>query len=127
MATDHFEATLELIKRGDGKKLPLITSAFEHIFIHTADIHSQILLMNKEYILPEETAKAEVKLFKTLLIEEEDSFILKDNEILIGIGKVKKLLPNLSCEEKMKLSKGKSKAERAKYAEIVAKLEQELN
>lgn len=127
IAQDHFEATFSFFKRADGKKQPLITSSFGHIFANTADIHSQILILNKDYLLPEEQARVEIKLLKTVVIEEGESFLLKDSEMIIGMGRVEKFLPKLSNEEKFKLSKGKTKAEKVKHAKILSKLENELN
>merc|ERR1711892_1645604 len=97
---DNFTAQVYLMTPDEGgRKKPCVAEMQLMCFSKTWDCSAFINLVGKEMALPGEDATMEMKLMKPMVLEEGQSFTIRDNNGTIGTGKVTKLNKNLTEEE----------------------------
>jgi len=110
---DSFRAQVYFMTPDEGgRKKPCVQGTQLSCFSKTWDCNAYIQLVDKEMALPGEDATVELKMLKPMVVEEGQSFTIRDNNGTIGTGKVTKLNKNMT-EEEVELM-GMSKAKRAK-------------
>jgi len=112
-AFDNVEAQIYMLSKEEGGRQKPFTSYFQaQMFSKTWDTAAQILLQDKEMVMPGEDSKLQLRLMKSMVIEQGQRFTLRDGQVTLGTGVVTKVLPNLSPEERAKVEKGVTRAER---------------
>jgi len=110
---DNFRAQVYLMTPDEGgRKKPCVAEMQLMCFSKTWDCSAFINLVDKEMALPGEDATMDLKLLKPMVLEEGQTFTIRDNSGTIGTGKVSKLFKNMT-EEELELIQ-MNKAKRAK-------------
>jgi len=107
---DHFRAQVYLMTPEEGGRKKPCTSHQQIIcFSKTWDCSSFMSIVDKEMAMPGEDATLDLKLIKPMVLEEGQTFTIRDSNGTIGTGKVTKIHENMTDEEKefMMLNKAK--------------------
>lgn len=113
-AQDHFDSQVYLLtKEEGGRPKPVIPFMQLHMFSKTWDCAAQVSIPGKEMVMPGEDAKLELKLLRPMVLEKGQRFTLRMGSTTVGTGVVTNVLPPLSEKERLLLSEGKKKREKA--------------
>lgn len=119
-ANDHFEAQVYILSKEEGGRHKPFTSFIQlQMFSRTWDCATQIVIPNKEMVMPGEDTPLQLKLFRPMVLEQGQRFTLRDGSITLGTGVVTKILPQLSETDRLELTegkKGREKKEKTKKA-----------
>jgi len=97
---DSFRAQVYLMTPEEGgRKKPCVADMQLMCFSKTWDCSAFISLVGKEMALPGEDATMEMRLQKPMVLEEGQTFTIRDSNGTIGTGKVSKVNKNLTEEE----------------------------
>jgi len=107
---DNFRAQVYLMTPDEGgRKKPCVAEMQLMCFSKTWDCSAFINLVDKEMALPGEDATMDLKLLKPMVLEEGQTFTIRDNTGTIGTGKVSKLFKNMTEEELELIQMNKTK------------------
>ncbi|XP_049835739.1 elongation factor Tu, mitochondrial [Schistocerca gregaria] len=107
-AEDHVEAQVYILSKEEGgRHKPFMSYIQLQMFSKTWDIASQIVIPEKEMVMPGEDAKLELKMFRPMALEQGQRFTLRDGTATLGTGVITKVLSRLSEKERMALTGGK--------------------
>ena len=107
---DSFKAQVYLMTPDEGgRKKPCMQDMQLMCFSKTWDCSAYISLVGKEMALPGEDATMELKLIKPMVLEEGQTFTIRDNNGTIGTGKVTGINKNLTDEEKELMAMNRTK------------------
>merc|ERR1712117_657007 len=107
---DNFRAQVYLMTPDEGgRKKPCVAEMQLMCFSKTWDCSAFINLVDKEMALPGEDATMDLKLLKPMVLEEGQTFTIRDNNGTIGTGKVSKLHKNMTEEEFELITMNKAK------------------
>lgn len=123
-ASDNLETQIYMLtKEEGGRTRPIVSYVQQVVYSRTWDMACQVLVPDREMIMPGEDAKLIIKLFKPMFIEQGARFTLRDGSVTVGSGVVTKILPKLTEAEREDLTKGKKRREKeaAKAAEAAKK------
>ena len=73
-----------------GRKKPVVQGTQLSCFSKTWDCNAFIQLVDKDMALPGEDATVELKMLKPMVVEEGQSFTIRDNNGTIGTGEQEK-------------------------------------
>jgi len=107
---DHFQAQVYLMTAEEGgRKKPCTANMQLMCFSKTWDSSAFVDMVGKDMAMPGEDATFNLRLVKPMVLEEGQHFTIRDSSGTIGTGKVTKINPNMTNEEKemMMLSKEK--------------------
>lgn len=111
---DHFKAQVYLMTQDEGgRRKPCTANMQLMVFSKTWDCAAFVYLEGKEMAMPGEDATMELKLLKPMVLEDGQTFTIRDANGTIGTGKVTQVNPNMTEEDKTLLMM--SKAKREKY------------
>merc|ERR1711936_1330708 len=107
---NNFRAQVYLMTPDEGgRKKPCVADMQLMCFSKTWDCSAFINLVDKEMALPGEDATMDLKLLKPMVLEEGQTFTIRDNSGTIGTGKVSKLHKNMTEEEIELMTMNKAK------------------
>jgi len=112
-ANDQVEAQVYILNKEEGGRIKPFTSFFQlQMFSRTWDCAAQVIIPDKEMIMPGEDSKLQLKLIRPMVLEQGQRFTLRDGSLTLGTGVVTKVLPKLTEEERMSLTEGKKAREK---------------
>lgn len=107
-AQDHVEAQVYILTKEEGGRTKAFTSYIQlQMFSRTWDIAAQIIIPDKEMVMPGEDSKLVLKLIKPMVLEQGQRFTLRDGSLTLGTGVVTKVNPALSEKERLLLIEGR--------------------
>jgi len=110
---DNFRAQVYLMTTEEGGRTRPCTTGIQLLcYSKTWDCPAYVELVDREMVLPGEDATMELRLKKPMVLEEGQSFTIRDSNGTVGTGKVTKLHKNLTEEEVMMLDLNKAKKEK---------------
>ncbi|XP_077300035.1 elongation factor Tu-like [Arctopsyche grandis] len=113
-AQDNIEAQVYILNKDEGGREKPFTTFFQlQMFSKTWDCPAQVLLTNKEMVMPGEDATITLKLFKPMVMEQGQRFTLRCGATTLGTGVVTKVLPRLNDNDRLNLTEGKKAREKA--------------
>ena len=95
-----------------GRKKPCVADMQLMCFSKTWDCVGYIKLVGKEMALPGEDATMDIRLLKPMVLEEGQSFTVRDSHGTIGTGKVTNIFKDLTEEEYDLMTMNKTKREK---------------
>uniref|UniRef100_U5ESU5 Elongation factor Tu n=1 Tax=Corethrella appendiculata TaxID=1370023 RepID=U5ESU5_9DIPT len=113
-ANDNFEAQVYILNKDEGGRTKPFTSFIQlQMFSRTWDCATQVVIPDKDMVMPGEDTKLHLKLIRPMVLEQGQRFTLRDGNLTLGTGVVTKLLPQLNEKERMLLTEGKKAREKA--------------
>nr|CAD7456697.1 unnamed protein product [Timema tahoe] len=113
-AHDNVEAQVYILSKDEGGRTkPFMSFIQLQMFSRTWDCATQVIIPEKEMVMPGEDSKLVLKLLRPMVLEQGQRFTLRDGALTLGTGVVTKVLPSLSEKDRMLLTEGK-KAREAK-------------
>ncbi|GBP27986.1 Elongation factor Tu, mitochondrial [Eumeta japonica] len=113
-AYDNIEAAVYILSKEEGGRSKPFTSYIQlQMFSMTWDCASQVLIPDKEMVMPGEDTKLHLKMFKPMVCEAGQRFTLRLGDKTLGTGVITKINKNLTEEERVKLLEGKKAREKA--------------
>ncbi|KAL3268068.1 hypothetical protein HHI36_007197 [Cryptolaemus montrouzieri] len=110
---DNLETQVYVLSKEEGGRPKPFTSYFQlQMFCRTWDTACQVIIPDKEMVMPGEDSKLILKMFKPMVIEEGQRFTLRDGSQTLGTGVVTKVLPDLKDADKETLLEGKKAREK---------------
>ncbi|XP_068229000.1 elongation factor Tu, mitochondrial [Palaemon carinicauda] len=110
---DNVDAQVYILTKEEGGRPKPFTSYIQmQLFSKTWDQTAQIILSDKEMVMPGEDAKLNLHLFKPMVLEKGQRFTLRDGAITVGTGVVTKVNSSLTELERQLLQSGKKKREK---------------
>jgi len=107
---NNFRAQVYLMTPDEGgRKKPCVADMQLMCFSKTWDCAGYVKLVDKEMALPGEDATMDIKLLKPMVLEEGQSFTVRDSSGTIGTGKVTNIYKNLTEEEYDLMTMNKTK------------------
>ncbi|XP_067133270.1 elongation factor Tu-like [Centruroides vittatus] len=107
---NHCEAQIYVLNKDEGgQENPILPYSKPHMYSRTWDCTTGIYLRDKEMVMPGEDASVELRLYKSMVMEQGQKFTLRAGKRTLGTGVITKLLPSLTHEEKADLQKSKKK------------------
>jgi len=107
---NNFTAQVYLMTPEEGgRKKPCVADMQLMCFSKTWDCAGYVNLVGKDMALPGEDATMDIRLLKPMVLEEGQSFTVRDSSGTIGTGKVTKVKPNLTEEEYELMTMNKNK------------------
>jgi len=107
---NNFTAQVYLMTPEEGgRKKPCVADMQLMCFSKTWDCAGYVKLVGKDMALPGEDATMDIRLLKPMVLEEGQSFTVRDSSGTIGTGKVTKVKPNLTEEEYELMTMNKTK------------------
>jgi len=107
---NNFRAQVYLMTPDEGgRKKPCVADMQLMCFSKTWDCAGYVQLVDKEMALPGEDATMDIKLLKPMVLEEGQSFTVRDSAGTIGTGKVTNVFKNLTEEEYELMTMNKAK------------------
>ncbi|XP_064115049.1 elongation factor Tu, mitochondrial-like [Macrobrachium nipponense] len=101
-----------LTKEEGGRSKPFASFIQMQLFSKTWDQTSQVVLYDKEMVMPGEDARLNLRLFKPMVLEKGQRFTLRDGSTTVGTGVITKINTVLSEDERQALQGGKKKREK---------------
>jgi len=112
---DNVETQVYVMSKEEGGRSKPFTSYIQlQLFSKTWDCAAQVVLLDKEMVMPGEDAKLNLRLIKPMVLEKGQRFTLRDGSLTLGTGVVTNLLPDLNEAARLDLSAGKKSREKAK-------------
>ncbi|XP_071444276.1 elongation factor Tu, mitochondrial [Hetaerina americana] len=113
-AHDHLETQVYILNKDEGGRAkPFLSYAQMQMFSKTWDCAAQILIPEKEMLMPGEDAKLILKLLKPMVVEQGQRFTLRDGNLTLGTGVIAKTLTPLTEKERLALLDGKKALKKA--------------
>ncbi|PNF28697.1 Elongation factor Tu, mitochondrial [Cryptotermes secundus] len=107
-AQDNVEAQVYILNKEEGGRAKPFTSYIQlQMFSRTWDVAAQIIVPDKEMVMPGEDSKLVLKLIKPMVLEQGQRFTLRDGALTLGTGVVTKVNPALTEKERISLVEGK--------------------
>lgn len=110
---DNIESQVYVLSKEEGGRTRPITSYTQlQMFCRTWDTACQVLVPDKEMVMPGEDARLLLRMLKPMVLEAGQRFTLRDGTQTLGTGVVTKVLPDLKKEERDTLIEGKKQREK---------------
>lgn len=107
---NHCEAQVYVLNKDEGgQDTPIVAYFKPQMFSTTWDCTAGIYLKDREMIMPGEDATVELRLMKSMVMEQGQRFTFRSGKFTLGTGVITKLLPALTPDEKADLHKSKRK------------------
>lgn len=107
---DNFTAQVYLMTQEEGgRKKPCTPDMQLMCFSKTWDCSAFVTLVDKDMAMPGEDAKINLRLMKPMVLEDGQSFTIRDASGTIGTGKVTTIHPNMDDEQKELMMMNKDK------------------
>lgn len=114
---DHVEAQVYILSKEEGGRSKPFTSFIQlQMFSKTWDCAAQVIVPDKEMVMPGEDSKLLLRLFKPMVMEQGQRFTLRTGGQTLGTGVVTKVLALLKESEKGELLEGKKAREKKQGA-----------
>ncbi|KAF7282255.1 hypothetical protein GWI33_003052 [Rhynchophorus ferrugineus] len=115
---DNIETQVYVLNKEEGGRSKPFTSYIQlQMFCRTWDTAVQVIVVDKEMVMPGEDSKLILKMVKPMVLEQGQRFTLRDGMQTLGTGVVTKVLPPLNDEERELVTAGK-KAREKKLAKM---------
>lgn len=112
---DHFTAQVYVLNKEEGGLgQPVISDRHVICFSKTWDCTGHVIFPDKEMVMPGEDSAIDIKLLKTMVLEQGQQFTLRLGNHTVGTGKVSEIKPNMTQEEKDYLGLSRKKKEKLK-------------
>ncbi|XP_030766999.1 elongation factor Tu, mitochondrial-like [Sitophilus oryzae] len=110
---DNIETQVYVLSKDEGGRSKPFTSFIQlQMFCRTWDCAAQVIVPDKEMVMPGEDSRLILKMFKPMVLEQGQRFTLRDGSQTLGTGVVTKTLPMLTDEERDSLLEGKKAREK---------------
>ncbi|KAL1498096.1 hypothetical protein ABEB36_008950 [Hypothenemus hampei] len=110
---DHLESQVYVLNKEEGGRSKPFTSYVQlQMFCRTWDCPVQVIVPDKEMVMPGEDSKLILKMIRPMVLEQGQRFTLRDGTVTLGTGVVTKVLPSLTEEERIALTEGKKAREK---------------
>ncbi|XP_066153107.1 elongation factor Tu-like [Euwallacea fornicatus] len=110
---DNIETQVYVLNKDEGGRSKPFTSYIQlQMFCRTWDCAVQVVIPDKEMVMPGEDSKLILKMLKPMVLEQGQRFTLRDGTVTLGTGVVTKILPLLNEEERQALTEGKKAREK---------------
>lgn len=114
---DHLESQVYILNKEEGGRSKPFTSFIQlQMFCRTWDCAVQVIVPDKEMVMPGEDSKLILKMIRPMVLEQGQRFTLRDGTVTLGTGVVTKILPTLDDEERKSLTEGKKAREKKSSA-----------
>ncbi|XP_063226185.1 elongation factor Tu, mitochondrial [Bacillus rossius redtenbacheri] len=114
-ACDNVEAQVYILNKEEGGRNKPFTSFIQlQMFSMTWDCATQVIIPEKEMVMPGEDSKLVLKMLRPMVLEQGQRFTLRDGSLTLGTGVVTKILPALSEKDRLELTAGKKARAAAK-------------
>ncbi|CRK90248.1 CLUMA_CG003959, isoform A [Clunio marinus] len=112
-ANDQIEAQVYILSKEEGGRHKPFTSFVQlQMFSKTWDCATQVIIPNKEMVMPGEDTALKLKLMRPMVLEKGQRFTLRDGNITLGTGVVTNILTPLTEKERIELTEGKKAREK---------------
>ncbi|XP_050305114.1 elongation factor Tu, mitochondrial-like [Anthonomus grandis grandis] len=112
---DHIETQVYVLSKEEGGRAKPFTSYIQlQMFCRTWDCAAQVVVPDKEMIMPGEDSRLILKMIRPMVLEKGQRFTLRDGTVTLGTGVVTKILPTLKEHERASLTEGKKAREKKK-------------
>lgn len=112
-AHDQVEAQVYILSKDEGgRSKPFMNYIQLQMFSRTWDCAAQVIIPEKEMIMPGEDTKLCLRLIRPMVLEQGQRFTLRDGNLTLGTGVVTKVLATLSETERLELLEGKKAREK---------------
>ncbi|XP_045608228.1 elongation factor Tu isoform X2 [Procambarus clarkii] len=112
-AYDHVEAQVYVLTKDEGGRQKPFTSFHQmQVYSKTWRCSSQIIVEDKEMIMPGEDAKLIIRLMKPMVLEQGQRFTLREGNVTIGTGVFTNINKNLTEDERQLILEGKKGREK---------------
>ncbi|RZB40422.1 elongation factor Tu, mitochondrial, partial [Asbolus verrucosus] len=110
---DHLESQVYILNKEEGGRSKPFTSYIQlQMFCRTWDCAIQVIVPDKEMVMPGEDSKLILKMMRPMVLEQGQRFTLRDGSQTLGTGVVTKILPSLTELERIQLTEGKKAREK---------------
>ncbi|XP_018561916.1 uncharacterized protein LOC108904031 [Anoplophora glabripennis] len=110
---DQVESQVYILSKEEGGRPKPFTSYIQlQMFCRTWDCPAQVIVPDKEMVMPGEDSKLILKMLRPMVLEEGQRFTLRDGSQTLGTGVVTKTLPMLTEQERQSLTEGKKAREK---------------
>ncbi|CAH1153856.1 unnamed protein product [Phaedon cochleariae] len=110
---DHIESQVYVLSKEEGGRTKPFTSFIQlQMFCRTWDCAVQVIVADKEMVMPGEDSRLELRMMRPMVLEEGQRFTLRDGSQTLGTGVVTKTLARLTPEEREAISEGKKAREK---------------
>ncbi|XP_050503196.1 elongation factor Tu [Diabrotica virgifera virgifera] len=110
---DNVETQVYVLSKEEGGRTKPFTSFIQlQMFCRTWDCPVQVVVPDKEMVMPGEDSKLVLKMLRPMVLEQGQRFTLRDGSQTLGTGVVTKTLPRLSDAERNSLTEGKKAREK---------------
>ncbi|KAK5644390.1 hypothetical protein RI129_005690 [Pyrocoelia pectoralis] len=112
-SNDHIEAQVYILNKEEGGRSKPFTSFIQmQMFCRTWDCSCQVVIPEKEMVMPGEDSKLILKMIRPMVLEQGQRFTLRDGNLTLGTGVVTTVLPKLSEQERQTITEGKKAREK---------------
>lgn len=112
-ALDQVEAQVYILNKDEGGRTkPFMSFIQLQMFSRTWDCAAQVIIPDKEMVMPGEDTKLILKLIRPMVLEQGQRFTLRDGNLTLGTGVVTKAMSKLSEGERTELTEGKKAREK---------------
>ncbi|CAG9761095.1 unnamed protein product [Ceutorhynchus assimilis] len=110
---DQIESQVYVLSKEEGGRTKPFTSFIQlQMFCRTWDCAVQVVVPDKEMVMPGEDSKLILKMMRPMVLEQGQRFTLRDGSVTLGTGVVTKVLPLMKEEERQTLTEGKKAREK---------------
>ncbi|XP_044754591.1 elongation factor Tu [Coccinella septempunctata] len=115
---DNVETQVYILSKEEGGRARPITNYTQlQMFCRTWDTACQVLVPDKEMVMPGEDSRLQLKMLKPMVIESGQRFTLRDGAQTLGTGVVTKVLADMKKQERDLLMEGRKAREKRLTAE----------
>ncbi|XP_071525128.1 elongation factor Tu [Panulirus ornatus] len=110
---DNIEGQVYILKKEEGGRTKPFTSYLQmQVYSKTWRCASQIVIADKEMVMPGEDARLIIRLGKPMVLEKGQRFTLREGSVTVGTGVVTAINKDLSPDERLALQEGKKAREK---------------
>lgn len=122
---DRVEILLKMLPNHDEDRFVLFNKEKRQVFCKTGEIHCNIYLKDREFMLSGESALAELRLVKDFYLEEKQTILFREEKRLFAIGEVTKLLPQMTVSERKELLRAQTFSQKEEFTAFKKKIREE--
>ncbi|XP_042224651.1 elongation factor Tu, mitochondrial-like [Homarus americanus] len=112
-AHDNIEGQVYVLTKDEGGRSKPFTSYLQMlVYSKTWRSSAQVIVVDKEMVMPGEDAKLRIRLMKPMVAEKGQRFTLREGSVTIGTGVITTINKDMTEDEKLEVQEGKKYREK---------------
>lgn len=119
---DRVEVLLKMLPNHDEDRFILFNKEKHRVYCQTGDFFCNIFLKDRDFTISGESVIAELRLVKSLLVEDGHRILFRQDNRLFAIAEIVKILPQMTIQQRKELVKPITNAQNEEFIAFKKKI-----